>query len=274
MIAPGAAYLAIRLGCFAGVLVLMATLERLRPRRTQILARVQRWPGNLALIVIDSIAARLVLAAAAIGVAALSQAQGWGLLELVALPGWVEIVLAIMLLDLVIYGQHVAFHSVPWLWRVHRMHHSDPEIDVTTALRFHPVEIILSLAIKGVAIAAIGASPLAVLIFEIVLNATAMFNHSNIALPLWLDALLRRVLVAPDMHRVHHSVGRAETNSNFGFNLPWWDWLFGTYRAQPAAGHNGMTIGLEEFRGVRDQRIDQLLVQPLRGTSIKGADHG
>lgn len=256
------------------MLVLLATLERLRPRRTQIIARVQRWPGNLALIVIDSIAARLVLAAAPIAVAALSQTQGWGVLGLLALPDWVEIGLAIMLLDLVIYGQHVAFHAMPWLWRIHRMHHSDPEIDVTTALRFHPVEIMLSLAIKGVAIAVIGASPLAVLIFEVVLNATAMFNHSNIALPLWLDAGLRRVLVTPDMHRVHHSVVRAETNSNFGFNLPWWDWLFGTYRAQPAAGHHGMTIGLEEFRGVRDQRIDQLLVQPLRGTSIKGVDHG
>lgn len=267
-------YLAVRLGCFAAILALMLSLEFVWPRRVQTVARRSRWPANLGMIVIDTVAVRLVLSLAAILVAVSVEGQGWGVLNQLAMPDWVAVVLAIILLDLAIYAQHVGFHAVPWLWRIHRMHHSDPEIDVTTALRFHPVEIILSLAIKTVAIAVIGAPPLAVLIFEIVLNATAMFNHSNVALPLWLDRRLRWMVVTPDMHRVHHSVIGRETNSNYGFNLPWWDRLFGTYRAQPAAGQLDMTIGLNEFRSEHDQRIDQLLVQPLRGNKIKGADHG
>lgn len=223
---------------------------------------------------IATVATRFIVPFAAIGVAATAEAQGWGLFNQIALPDWVEVAVAVVVLDLVIYGQHVAFHMQPWLWRIHRTHHSDPDLDVTTALRFHPIEILLSLLIKLGAVLFLGASPLAVLIFEVLLNATAMFNHSNIALPLSVDALLRRVLVTPDMHRIHHSIDARETNSNFGFNLPWWDWLFGTYRAQPAAGDMGITIGLSGFRASRDQRIDQLLIQPLRPAVIEGADHG
>ncbi|MBX9858317.1 MAG: sterol desaturase family protein [Sphingomonas sp.] len=265
---------AIRLVCFGAVLALMAALEGALPRRTRVLRRWQRWPNNVALVGIATVAVRLIIPFAAIGVAATAEAQGWGLLNQFALPDWVEVAAAVMLLDLVIYGQHVAFHAQPWLWRVHRTHHSDPDIDVTTALRFHPVEIMLSLLVKLVAVGVIGASPLAVLIFEVLLNATAMFNHANIALPLPVDAVVRRFLVTPDMHRVHHSIDARETNSNYGFNLPWWDRLFGTYRAQPLAGHQGMTIGLCGFRAGSDQRIDQLLVQPLRQDVVEGADHG
>jgi len=264
---------AIRLGFFAAVLALIVAVEWAVPRRTRLLQRWQRWPHNVALVAIATLAVRLVIPVAAIGVAGTAEAQGWGFLNQVALPDWMKIAIAVIMLDLVIYGQHVAFHAQPSLWRVHRTHHSDPDLDVTTALRFHPVEIMLSLLVKLVAVGVIGASPLAVLIFEVLLNATAMFNHANIALPLPIDAVVRRFLVTPDMHRVHHSIDVRETNSNFGFNLPWWDWLFGTYRAQPAAGHRGMTIGLSEFREGRDQRIDQLLLQPLRRDVIEGADH-
>lgn len=265
---------AIRLVCFGSVLALVMALEWALPRRAPLLRRRQRWPGNIALVGIATVAARLIVPVAAIGVAASAEARGWGLLNRIALAPWAEIAVAVVMLDLVIYGQHVAFHAQPWLWRLHRTHHSDPDLDVTTALRFHPAEILLSALVKLAAVAALGASPLAVLIFEILLNATAMFNHGNIALPPPIDAVLRRVLVTPDMHRVHHSIDPCETNSNFGFNLPWWDWLFGTYRAQPAAGHQEMTIGLAVFRADRDQRIDQLLVQPLRQGVMGGEDHG
>ncbi|WP_202189195.1 MULTISPECIES: sterol desaturase family protein [Sphingomonas] len=267
-------YLAVRLTSFTAVLALMIGLEHAVPRRARILARWRRWPGNMAMVVIDSVVARLIFPIALIGVAASGEALEWGLLNQVALPGWVEVVIAVMMLDLAIYGQHFAFHATPSLWRIHRMHHSDPELDVTTALRFHPAEILLSLLLKFLLVVVLGASPLAVLIFEVLLNATAMFNHSNIALPLRVDVLLRQVLVTPDMHRVHHSIDARESGSNFGFNLPWWDWLFGTYRAQPAAGHQDMTIGVADFRAGRDQRIDQLLIQPLRRGTGKGADHG
>jgi len=192
----------------------------------------------------------------------LAQSHGWGVFNLLAVPAWVATPAAVILLDLVIYGQHVMFHAVPVLWRLHRMHHADLEFDVTTGLRFHPVEILLSMAIKLAAIMAFGAPPLAVLIFEVLLNATSLFNHANIRVP--LDRLLRLVVVTPDMHRVHHSIERRETDSNFGFNLPWWDRLFGTYRAQPALGHQGMTIGIDRFRDPRELRLDRMLWQPFR----------
>jgi len=171
----------------------------------------------------------------------------------------------VVLLDLAIYGQHVAFHAVPALWRLHRMHHADLEFDVTTGLRFHPGEILLSMAIKLVAVAALGAPPLAVLAFEIMLNATSLFNHGNVRLPLGLDRRLRLVVVTPDMHRVHHSMERQETDSNFGFNLPWWDHLFGTYRAQPVMGHARMMIGIDRFRHPRELWLHRMLLQPFRG---------
>ncbi len=194
----------------------------------------------------------------------LAESRGWGLFNLVSLPPWIEVVLAVIVLDLAIYGQHVLFHYVPALWRIHRMHHADLDIDVTTGARFHPVEVFLSFGIKFVTVVAIGASSLSILIFEVLLNATSLFNHSNLRLAPMLERMLRWFVVTPDMHRVHHSILRRETNSNFGFNLPWWDWIFRTYRPQPEAGHEGMTIGIGQFRAAKELRLDRMLTQPVR----------
>ncbi|MEK9724270.1 MAG: sterol desaturase family protein, partial [Rhodospirillaceae bacterium] len=208
---------------------------------------------------------RVLFPAAAVGAATAAGAAGWGLFNVTRWPGWLEVALAVAILDFAIYLQHVLVHAVPGLWRLHRMHHADLDIDVTTGARFHPVEIAFSMILKIMVVGALGAPVLAVLIFEVVLNASAMFNHANARLPLGVDRLLRLVLVTPDMHRVHHSVRSEETNSNYGFCLPWWDRLFGTYRAQPADGHDAMTIGLERFRDPGELRLDRMLLQPLRG---------
>jgi len=254
----------IRLAAFAGVFAVMAAWEMLAPRREQRIRRIVRWPGNVGIVVLDTILVRLILPTTAVGLALLAEAQAWGLLHVVNLPAWARLILAVMALDLAIYLQHVLFHAVPALWRLHRMHHADLEFDVTTGARFHPIEILLSMGIKLGLVAALGAPPVAVLIFETLLNATAMFNHSNVCVPASLDRVLRWVVVTPDMHRVHHSIVARETNSNFGFNLPWWDRLFGTYRDQPAAGHEAMTIGIEQFRDPAEQRLDHMLTQPFR----------
>ena len=255
---------ALRLSAFLGVFALMALAEALAPRRRRDFSRLQRWPANLGIVVIDTLLLRLVFPTAAVGVAMIAAARGFGVLHWLHVPPVAAFVIALLVLDLAIYAQHVLFHAVPVLWRLHRMHHADLDFDVTTALRFHPVEILLSMALKIALVAALGAPAAAVLVFEVVLNAAAMFNHANARLPLWLDAALRLVLVTPDMHRVHHSTRIEETNSNFGFNLPWWDRLFGTYRAAPRAGQEGMTIGLEAFRAPAELRLDRLLTQPLR----------
>lgn len=254
----------VRLAAFFGVFVAMAAWEFLAPRRDRAVTRLRRWPSNLGVLGLDIFVVRLVWPAAAVGVALYGEAQGWGLLNAVAVPYWAAVVLSVLVLDLAIYAQHVVFHHVPWLWRLHRMHHADLDFDVTTALRFHPIEILLSMAIKAVLVLLLGAPALAVLIFEVLLNATAMFNHGNVSLPVGLDRVVRWFLVTPDMHRVHHSIVKAETDSNFGFNLPWWDRLFGTYRGQPEAGHDGMTIGLDQFRDPAELRLDRLLTQPFR----------
>jgi sterol desaturase/sphingolipid hydroxylase (fatty acid hydroxylase superfamily) len=242
----------------------MAAWELLAPRRRWAVGRAPRWPSNLGVLAVDALTVRLVIPIAAVGVALLAAAHGFGLFHWLAWPAWFAGIVGFVVLDLVIYGQHVVFHHVPWLWRLHRMHHADLDIDVTTGVRFHPIEILLSMLIKIAAVALIGIPAAAVVAFEVVLNATSMFNHSNAAMPAWLDRFARLVVVTPDMHRVHHSVVRAETDSNFGFNLPWWDRLFGTYRAQPAAGHDGITIGLPIFRDPRELRLDRLLTQPFR----------
>ena len=254
---------AIRLIAFGGVFALMAASEFFAPRRGQRIGRRRRWPSNIGIVALDTLLVRLLFPITAVGVALLAEARGWGLFAALELPAWASIILAVVLLDLAIYLQHVLFHAVPALWRLHRMHHADLEFDVTTGTRFHPIEILLSMAIKLGVVASLGVPVVAVLIFEVLLNATSMFNHANIRIPASVDRGLRWFVVTPDMHRVHHSISRRETNSNFGFNLPWWDRLFGTYRDQPAAGHEGMTIGIEQFRDPRELRLDRMLVQPF-----------
>jgi sterol desaturase/sphingolipid hydroxylase (fatty acid hydroxylase superfamily) len=262
--------LTIRLGAFAGIFLAMALWELLAPRRPWAVGRAPRWPGNLGVVVVDALVVRLLIPTAAVGVALLAATHGFGLFRLLGWPGWLAGILGFVVLDLVIYGQHVVFHHVPWLWRLHRMHHADLDFDVTTGVRFHPVEILLSMLIKIATVALFGIPAGAVVAFEVALNATSLFNHSNAAMPVWLDRLARLVVVTPDMHRVHHSVVRAETDSNFGFNLPWWDRLFGTYRPEPAAGHDGITIGLPIFRDRRELRLDRLLTQPFRQPTEAG----
>lgn len=243
---------AIRLWAFSTILASMALWEVLTPCRTLSIPRSRRWVSNLALVVINTVVIRLMFPAAAVGAAVFAQAQGWGLFNYLDIPGWIAIIISVLMLDLTIYFQHVLFHAVPVLWRVHRMHHADLDFDVTTGVRFHPIEIVLSMLIKVGMIAALGAPALAVLIFELLLSATSLFNHGNVLMPQWLDRALRWIVVTPHMHRVHHSVEASETNSNFGFNLPWWDRLFGTYRHQPREGTQGMTIGIRDFRDSND----------------------
>ena len=254
----------VRLAVFVVVLALLAALEFIVPRRRGEADRRRRWPGNLGMMALDTILVRILFPTAAVGVALAAEANGLGLLNQLAIPAWLELLVAIVALDLIIYGQHVLFHAAPWLWRLHRVHHSDVAVDVTTGVRFHPLEIILSMLIKLAAVVALGAPALGVMLFEIILNATSMFGHSNIRLPASADRIARALLVTPDMHRVHHSIVARETNSNFGFNLAVWDRLFGTYRALPAAGHEAMTLGLTAFRDRGDSRLDRMLWQPLR----------
>lgn len=255
----------IRLAAFFGILAAMMVWELAAPRRRLELPRVIRWSNNLALVVVDTAILRLAFPVLAVGLAGLAEARGWGLFNVLDLPLWVEVVAAVLILDLAIYLQHVLFHAVPGLWRLHRMHHADLDFDTTTGLRFHPVEILLSMTIKLAVVGAIGAPPVAVLLFEVILNATSLFNHGNVRLPPAVDRVLRLVLVTPDMHRVHHSSDPRETNSNFGFSVPWWDRLLGTYLAQPSKGHEGMEIGIEQFRMERDLWLDRMLIQPVRG---------
>lgn len=255
---------ALRLGGFASIFAAMALWELLAPRRRQAFGRTRRWPSNIGVVVLDTLLVRLLFPITAVGVALLAEQHGWGLFHAQSAPAWLAVIASVILLDLAIYLQHVLFHAVPVLWRLHRMHHADLEFGVTTGARFHPIEILLSMGIKIGVVAALGAPAVAVLIFEVLLNATSMFNHGNVRLPERFDCVLRWLVVTPDMHRVHHSVLPRETNSNFGFNLPWWDRLFGTYRAQPAAGHDGMTIGIEQFRDPRELRLDRMLLQPFR----------
>lgn len=257
----------VRLSAFIAVFVAMALWELAAPRRRSLLGRQRRWPHNLGLLLVDIVAVRVLVPGAAIAVAIAGEANDWGLLNAVTLPSWIALPLAIAFLDLVIYFQHVTFHAVPALWRLHRVHHADQDFDVTTGTRFHPIEILISTAVKCAAVAAIGAPALAVLVFEVLLNATAVFNHANARVPLAVDRWLRWIVVTPDMHRVHHSINYNESSSNFGFNAPWWDRLFGTYRAQPAVGHEAMVIGVDAFRDPEDQRLDQLLVQPWRDSA-------
>lgn len=253
----------IRLAFFLGVFASVALWELLAPRRRLGYRRGGRWFANLSLVAINTAAARLLLPVLPVGMAITAREHGWGLLNQLPLPPWLGVVLAVAALDFIIYLQHRLFHRLPPLWRLHRMHHTDLDLDVTSGNRFHPLEIIISMGIKLAAIPLLGGAPLAVLIFEILLNAGAQFSHGNIRIPVAADRWLRLILITPDMHRVHHSIIPRETDSNFGFNLPWWDHLCGTYRPQPAAGHDGMTIGLSEFRDPARLTLPRLLIQPF-----------
>lgn len=253
----------LRIVGFFGVLTVVALWEIIAPRRALSTRKGTRWFANLSMIAIATLLVRLTFPLLPVGMAILAGEQGWGVLNLIAAPTWLKVTIAVITLDLVIYLQHVLFHFLPVLWRLHRMHHTDLDLDASSGNRFHPLEIVISTAIKLGAVLLIGASPLAVLLFEILLNATATFNHGNIRIPIGIDRWLRTVLVTPDMHRVHHSIIPRETNSNFGFSLPWWDYLGGTYRAQPSAGHLGMTIGLKEFRDPAELSLPRLLIQPF-----------
>jgi len=255
----------IRLGIFVGLVLALGVSEVLAPRRTPSLPRLKRWPGNLCVAVINTVILRMIFPTAAVGIALLAENKGWGLFNVSGFPAWIAIPSSVIILDFVIYLQHVLFHAAPLLWRLHRMHHADIDIDVTTGIRFHPFEMAFSMCIKLGVVMVLGVPALAVLIFEVLLNATSMFNHANVRIPLRLDNMLRWLLVTPDMHRVHHSWHPEETNSNFGFNLPWWDRLFRTYRDQPRDGHQGMTIGLVEFRDPGWERLDRMLIQPFIG---------
>lgn len=256
----------IRIGFFFGILIAMASLEIIAPRRVLTTSKAVRWFSNLGIVFINTALVRVVAPILAIPMAMIAHEKGWGLLNIVPLPGWLSVLIGVLILDCVIYLQHVMFHAIPAFWKLHMMHHADLDFDVTTGSRFHPIEILISMVIKVSAVAVIGPPALAVLIFEVLLNGTAMFNHSNFRLPLGLDRYLRLLVVTPDMHRVHHSVTIRETNSNFGFNFPWWDRLFGTYRPQPAAGHEGMTIGLSQFRDPKRLTLPWMIALPFIGS--------
>jgi sterol desaturase/sphingolipid hydroxylase (fatty acid hydroxylase superfamily) len=259
---------AIRLGFFLGVFALIGLWEIRAPRRALTVSKTLRWTSNLGLVVLNTVTLRLIFPLAGAGMAVFCAERGWGLLNHFAVPWVLAVPLAVIAMDFVIWLQHVMVHAVLALWRLHRVHHADPDYDVTTGARFHPIEIILSMLIKFATIVVLGAPPVAVVIFEVMLNATAMFNHGNIRLPAALDRWLRWVVVTPDMHRVHHSIEDDETNSNFGFNLTWWDRLFGTYRDQPRAGQVGMTIGIHDHRDPREvARLDGMLLLPFRGAN-------
>jgi sterol desaturase/sphingolipid hydroxylase (fatty acid hydroxylase superfamily) len=253
----------IRLTAFLGIFASVAVWESLSPRRQLATSKASRWFSNISITLFGTIIVRSLFPVLAVTLAA--DETTWGILNQISLPYILKVFISVLALDLIIYGQHVMFHIVPLFWRVHMMHHADLDIDVTTGLRFHPIEVMLSMGIKLAAVIIIGPPVMAVILFEIFLNGTSMFNHGNIRMPLNVDRLLRLVVVTPDMHRIHHSVIIKETNSNFGFNFPWWDRVFGTYRGQPAAGHDTMTIGLSQFRDEKKLTLPWLLALPFIG---------
>ncbi len=258
----------VRLIAFLAIFGAMAVFELWSPRleRPEFAGalKARRWVTNLGLVVLSSVVLRIVFPAAAVGAAVWAQSRGWGLLPALGVPPWLAGIIAFIVLDFAIWLEHLVFHKVPVFWRLHRVHHADTGFDVTTGLRFHPLEIIVSMLWKAAVIVALGAPYLAVLIFEIVLNGSSMFNHANVRLPLPLDRALRKLIVTPDMHRVHHSVIRRETDSNYGFNFSFWDRLFGTYRPEPEAGQTGIEIGQPQWRDDRPARIGWALLLPFR----------
>lgn len=255
----------IRLGFFLGVFPALALAEVIAPRRRLNTSKSARWFANIGIVIINTAVVRLLFPVAAAGTAVAAAQSHWGLFNNVSAPYWVAVVSSVVILDFVIYLQHAMFHAIPTLWRLHMIHHADLDVDLTTGSRFHPIEIILSMLIKIAAVLLLGAPVAAVIIFEVVLNAAAMFNHGNLRIPLHIDRILRRIVVTPDMHRVHHSVFPFEANSNFGFNLSWWDRLMGTYRDQPRSGHEEMTIGLNQYLDPSHLTLLRILALPFVG---------
>ena len=255
-----------RLGFFLGILILIGMWEIAAPRRGGPHSILFRWANNFGLVVFNTALMRLIFPTALVGIAVFFQETGWGLFNILPLPFWLEILFALVLLDLAIYWQHKMLHAVPLLWRIHRMHHTDIDFDVSTGVRFHPIEIILSMCIKIFVIALLGAAPLATVVFEIVLSGSAIFSHGNILIPRRFEIMLRRFLVTPDMHRIHHSIEEVETNSNFGFCLSWWDRIFATYREEPKRTHTEMCLGLGEYRSKEWQSFVGLLRVPFAKT--------
>ncbi len=256
----------IRMSFFFAMLAIMAIWEVVTPRRKLTVSKPVRWLNNLGIVFLNSLIIRLIFPAAAVGVAIFASKQGWGVLNYYQVPFWLATVVSVITLDFIVYLQHVMVHAIPALWRLHRVHHADPDFDVTTGARFHPLEIILSMLIKFAVIIILGPPVIAVIIFEVLLNATAMFNHGNVKLPKSVDRIVRWFMVTPDMHRVHHSINDDEANSNFGFNLPWWDRLFGTYKDQPRKGHENMTIGIHQYHEPKQVSwLPGMLLLPFKG---------
>jgi sterol desaturase/sphingolipid hydroxylase (fatty acid hydroxylase superfamily) len=255
----------IRLAAFGGVLATLVVWELLHARRERAVGRLARWPANLALVTLNTLLVRVFFPLGAAGAALWAQRHGVGLFNIVAAPAWLALAASLLVLDVAIYAQHVAFHRVPVLWRLHQVHHTDLDVDVTTGVRFHPGEILLSMLIKAALVIGLGAPALSVVIFEVVLNATSMFNHANVGIPPTVDRALRCLIVTPDMHRIHHSIVRDETDSNFGFNVSWWDRLFRTYRREPQAGQQAITLGLPQLRDLGVLRLGRLLLLPIAG---------
>jgi sterol desaturase/sphingolipid hydroxylase (fatty acid hydroxylase superfamily) len=252
----------IRLSVFGGVFLILAVLEAIAPRRQLTVSKPIRWLSNLGIVVLSTVLLRVILPLTAVQMAILAQSWHWGLFNLVSIPFWLSVFLSVVILDCLIYWQHVIFHRIPWFWQLHKVHHADLDFDVTTGLRFHPLEIILSMGIKILAVIVLGCPAIAVVIFEVILNASSMFEHSNFYIYPQLDRFLRLAIVTPDMHRVHHSEIVEETNSNYGFNLSWWDYLFKTYRSQPQLGHEKMEIGLDNFDTPKVAYLHWMLALP------------
>lgn len=253
----------VRFSVFLGVFTTMALWEFFRPRRRLLHPRRQRWVTNLGLTFLNMVLVWITVGGAAYAAAVFAAEQRVGLLHWMTLPPWAAVAVTLLVLDFTVYLQHVMVHAVPVLWRLHRVHHADLGFDATTGLRFHPIEIFLSLGLKVAVVVLLGAAPWAVVAFEVLLNASSVFNHGNVAMPEFIDHWLRWVIVTPDMHRIHHSTRVVETNSNFGFSVSWWDRLCGTYRAAPALGHTGMEIGLSDYR--TPLNLGQLLLLPFQG---------
>lgn len=253
----------IRLSFFIGIFIIIAIWEFIAPRRSLLFPKVIRWYSNISIVILNILILRWLFPVLATGLAVLSQQRGWGVFNNVELPYGLEIIVSVLVMDCAIYLQHAMFHAIPLLWRFHRMHHTDLDYDVTTGARFHPVEIVLSMGIKLAVVAVLGPPVVAVIVFEVILNFTSMFNHGNISISIKIDRVLRWFVVTPDMHRVHHSTIPKETNTNFGFNFPWWDHLFGTYCDQPEKGHKDMVIGLNQFRSIEELHLHRLLIQPF-----------